>query len=50
MCTLLFDAQLQCMHYKQALPPDTFQALLCGSLFDETAFCLGEKQGTYMVQ
>ena len=27
------------------LPPDAFETLLCGSTFDKTPFCLGQKQG-----
>ena len=30
---------------KEVLFPDTFEAFLCGSIFDKTPFCLGEKQG-----
>ena len=29
----------------QVLPPDTSEAFLCGSIFNETAFYFGEKQG-----
>ena len=32
-------------YLKQVLPPDTFEAFLFASIFDKTAFCLGEKQG-----
>ena len=32
-------------YLKMVLPPDAFETLLCGSLFDKTAFCLGEKEG-----
>ena len=27
------------------LPPDAFETVLCGNIFDNTAFCLGEKEG-----
>ena len=30
---------------KTVIPPDAFKAFLCGSIFDKSAFCLGEKQG-----
>ena len=26
------------------LPPDAFEAFLCGSIFDKTEFCLGKRQ------
>ena len=32
-------------YLKTVLPPDAFETFLCGSIFDKTAFCLGEKQG-----
>ena len=32
-------------YLKTVLPPDTFEAFLCRSIFDKTTFCLEEKQG-----
>ena len=26
------------------VPPDAFETFRCGSIFDKTAFCLGEKE------
>ena len=31
-------------YLKKVLPPDAFKAFLWGSIFDKSAFCLGEKQ------
>ena len=31
--------------FETVLSPDAFETFLRGSLFDKTAFCLGEKQG-----
>ena len=42
----LYDSQRlefwECL--KTALPPDAFEAFLCGSILDKTAFCLEGKQ------
>ena len=32
-------------YLKTVLPPDAFEAFVHGSIFDKTAFCLGEKEG-----
>ena len=42
----IYDFQRLILDYlKEVLPLDASEALLHGSIFDNTAFCLGEKQG-----
>ena len=47
LCVLITNSQtLDFLDYlKMVLPPDAFRTVLCGSIFDKTAFCLGKKQG-----
>ena len=45
-CASYVSQRLDFLDYlKTVLLPDAFEAFLCGSIFDKTAFCLGGKQG-----
>ena len=39
-----FQRQISLDHQKQVLTSGSFEALLCGSIFDKFAFCLGVTQ------
>ena len=45
MCLIWFTATNFMDYLKEVLRPDTFKAAFQGSVFDKTAFHLGEKQG-----